>query len=165
MGLDMYLYAESRISGKGYFGKIYSPRLEEIAKLTNLVTLSPQDERPLGHMTVSVCVAYWRKANAIHGWFVQNVQGGVGECRRSDVETAHLVQLRETCQRALEYYDEGRLDAAAKLLPPQGGFFFGGTDIDEWYAENLRLTIRQIDPLIKAHSEGVHAEFYYRSSW
>ena len=30
-------------------------------------------------------VAYWRKFNALHNWFVQNCQDGVDECQYAEV--------------------------------------------------------------------------------
>ena len=45
------------------------------------------DESPHGHIWPGgqeVCVAYWRKANAIHSWFVENCQDGVDECQYSN---------------------------------------------------------------------------------
>ena len=46
-------------------------------------------------------VAYWRKANAVHKWFVDNVQGGNDDCREYDIYLDNLVELRETCVRLL----------------------------------------------------------------
>ena len=31
---------------------------------------------------------YWRKANAIHGWFVKNAQQGIDDCRTYSVDTS-----------------------------------------------------------------------------
>lgn len=46
-------------------------------------------------------VAYWRKANAIHKWFVDNVQDGKDDCREYDVDLDNLEELRGTCVRLL----------------------------------------------------------------
>ena len=66
MGLDMYLTARRYLSDYEEQERKIS---EAIAKLE------------LGNMNfrikeVSCDVGYWRKANAIHRWFVQNVQNG-----------------------------------------------------------------------------------------
>jgi len=38
-------------------------------------------------------IGYWRKANAIHNWFVQNVQKGKDDCRAYSVSTDDLRKL------------------------------------------------------------------------
>ena len=43
-------------------------------------------------------VMYWRKANAIHKWFVDNVQGGEDDCREYPVSNDQLIELRDTCK-------------------------------------------------------------------
>lgn len=47
-------------------------------------------------------------------------------------------------------------------LPPQEGFFFGSTDVDEYYFEDLRNTVRQLKAALTLPDD---FEFYYRSSW
>ena len=44
---------------------------------------------------------YWRKANAIHGWFVRNCQDGVDECEPADVTREQLEQLVADCRTVL----------------------------------------------------------------
>ena len=46
-------------------------------------------------------VGYWRKANAIHRWFVQNVQDGVDDCGTYIVTREQLEQLKAACERVL----------------------------------------------------------------
>ena len=55
---------------------------------------------------------------------------------------------------------------AGELLPPQGGFFFGSTEIDEWYFEDLKSTVKQLTPVIKeCSSDNFDVTLYYQSSW
>ena len=42
-------------------------------------------------------VAYWRKANAIHRWFVNNVQDGIDECQETIVTRNQLFTLLQIC--------------------------------------------------------------------
>jgi hypothetical protein len=51
---------------------------------------------------------------------------------------------------------------AHELLPTQEGFFFGGTDYDEWYVQDLKDTVMQID---RALGLGEEWNFEYQSSW
>jgi hypothetical protein len=99
---------------------------------------------------------YWRKANQIHRWFVENVQHGVDECQSVDVGRVQLKDLRDLCKRALE--TENPL-----LLPPQAGFFFGTTGVGQDYWDDIRETIEVINKCFTDFTESW--DFTYRSSW
>ena len=43
-------------------------------------------------------IIYWRKANAIHKWFVENVQEGVDDCGEYEVTVEQLTELRDLCK-------------------------------------------------------------------
>ena len=49
---------------------------------------------------LSINIMYWRKANAIHNWFVVNCQKGVDECQRTYIERSQLVELKDACDKA-----------------------------------------------------------------
>ncbi len=102
-------------------------------------------------------VGYWRKANAIHKWFVDNVQDGVDECQESPVTMDQLDVLLDTVNAVLDDNDK-----AGDLLPPESGFFFGITDIDEYYLEDL-VTTKEI--LTELADRGDDWEYSYQSSW
>ena len=54
-------------------------------------------------ISISYPVGYWRKANAIHNWFVQNVQDNRDECQKSYVSHKTCVtcvrHVRQSSQR------------------------------------------------------------------
>lgn len=104
---------------------------------------------------------YWRKANAIHKWFVDNVQDGNDDCRLAYVDIENIKNLLDIINEVLVDHSK-----AEKLLPVEAGFFFGGQEYDEYYFKELMITSRKLtellsDPLI----ESGHATLYYRSSW
>jgi hypothetical protein len=103
-------------------------------------------------------IVYWRKANAIHKWFVNNVQDGNDDCGRYEVTLEQLTELRELCKEIL---DDNKL--AGELLPTQSGFFFGSTDYDDWYFENIRHTYNTLSDLLEYCS--ADEVFVYWSSW
>lgn len=107
--------------------------------------------------TIDVVCAYWRKANAIHGWFVKNVQKGVDDCDNYYVGIDQLKELKSLCQKTLE-------EKNPSLLPPTEGFFFGGTDIDQWYWEEITNTIAQLDRIFNLPDID-ELGFSYHSSW
>ncbi len=124
----------------------------EAAELSDVV-----DKNDIYGVSVSVNAAYWRKANQIHKWFVDNVQRGEDDCGEYYVTNDKLKELLTTCRQALFHKDPS-------LLPPQSGFFFGNTDIDEYYWSDIKNTIKQLDKLINL-DEFDSLSFYYQSSW
>jgi len=100
-------------------------------------------------------VGYWRKANAIHGWFVRNVQNNVDDCGDYTVTKDQLRNLLMACELVL--HDPVM---SSTYLPTTSGFFFGNTEYDQWYLNSLESTIEIIKPLIDDQDE-----YYYSSSW
>jgi len=145
MGLDQYLTAKRYIW-------TYRENDKKI-KVVGLVM-------PKGYelKEISVRAAYWRKVNAIHKWFVENVQEGEDDCGEYLVETEKLKELLAIVTEVL-----ANKDNAGANLPTAGGFFFGGTEYDEWYWEGLEYTKEQLTKLLKDFDD--NWEFYYQSSW
>ena len=126
MGLDMYLYAEKHVSSYDYEtingemtrkDNLMYDRVIESAGLTNL----PSAE--YGSASVTKCVGYWRKANAIHGWIVRNLADGVDECQRIFMSREDIINLRDACVKAL--------DNRANALPNKEGKSIELIDMDE----------------------------------
>ena len=165
MGLDMYLSARKHVAKTDWNkldrenGVSYSeatfPEWDSVVESAGLTTLV--DRESIYGLDVSVNVAYWRKVNSVHGWFVKNVQRGEDDCGEYYVSHEKLKELLATCQQALFNKDPN-------LLPPQDGFFFGGTDIDEWYWHDIKETIKKIKRVLEL-SEMSKLSFYYTSSW
>jgi hypothetical protein len=109
-------------------------------------------------------VGYWRKANHIHNWFVENVQSGSDDCREYVVSEERLAELLDICKEVLEDPTKGE-----QLLPTTPGFFFGSTDYDEWYIKDIQHTIEVLESVlesIKVSKENkVYSDIYYSSSW
>jgi len=153
MGLDMYLYK-----------KHYVKNWDWMADHEKHTISLKKGKKKLDHIKPDrVCsvveeVMYWRKFNALHKWFVDNVQEGVDDCKESFVDESDLKMLLET----LTYVYENK-DTAETILPTAQGFFFGSDDIDEYYWEEVKSTIIQLKDLLEEDNKG--ASFYYRSSW
>jgi hypothetical protein len=156
MGLDMRLKAQRYCGHWDHSDGAEKARYMAIAKACGLNGVQCVDAPSL---TVSVTVAYWRKANAIHNWFVQNCQAGVDECQEADVSWEQLASLRDLCNHALETRD-------TSLLPSRGGFFFGSTDYDDGYWMDIKETAEKLTALLadERFCDG-DWQFTYRSSW
>jgi len=165
MGLDMYLSAKKHLSKINY--KVLQENNEldynspeavyqEFNDLMQLTQLTDVATDMYG-ASVEVTCAYWRKANQIHSWFVREIQGGEDNCGEYYVSSDKLIELLAICKHSLENKDPA-------LLLPQGGFFFGSTDIDEWYWNDIKSTISQLERIL-ALPEFDNLSFYYNSSW
>lgn len=190
MGLDMYLYKRTYVKNWDH-----NPPEDKIQ-----ITVKRGGKK---HPTIDTKkityiqeeVGYWRKANQIHNWFVQNVQKGVDECQESWVDESKLKELlqiclaiRENCKLKKgkvangytfnkagekEYsFEEGEImtnsSFAEELLPTGSGFFFGSTDYDQYYMQDIENTIKMLEAEMKKIDnpvQGCIAEYYYRSSW
>lgn len=139
-------------------------------------------------------VAYWRKANQVHNWFVTNVQNGVDNCEPHPVTEQDIVKLLNICNQILELdinyeeqmteigmsYNDGKkepimdfvkvidneevVEVMHNLLPTAEGFFFGSTDYDEWYVEDIKSTAEQLNHVLE-ETDFKTEELFYNSSW
>jgi len=110
-------------------------------------------------------VGYWRKANAIHKWFVENVQNGEDDCGEYEVSQEQLKELRDLCAKAKYTMEMGDHSVAQKELPTHSGFFFGDTGYGEYYIEDLNSTIEIIDRILVSKDQNLMSTFMYSSSW
>ena len=165
MGLDMYFNA------KRYLSEYIETDAEIQSKVKEIASGFIDEWKP---KEITYEVGYWRKANQIHNWFVQNVQDGEDDCKEYYVTTESIIDLYNTVNECLA----GGKDVALEKLPPASGFFFGSTCIDEWYWQDLEHTKQVLQPLIDAFNEAVNEMgyesykhpiyqfgFYYCSSW
>ena len=153
MGLDMYLTA------KKYLWKDDDKELSK--KINDLIEVDGDHEQRLYGSSLVVKqieleAMYWRKANAIHGWFVENIQDGEDNCNEYYVEREQLEELLAECVSALTSRNNN-------ILPPKEGFFFGSTEVDEWYWQDLENTVKGLERALTLPEK--EYAFYYQSSW
>ncbi len=162
MGLDMYAYR------RHYTKKWSHEKADEQYSVT--VNRGGKPVEGIDQDRISLVeeeVMYWRKANHIHGWLVDNVQNGFDECRPCEVSTEKLIELRDICTRVLDaskVVNGEIVDArvAHKLLPRREGFFFGSMSYDEEYLDDVKVTRDWIHRML---FENLSADIIYHSSW
>ena len=147
MGLDMYL------KGKRFLWSHDGERDEMTKKLGDI-----PDGFKLSNIEIEV--GYWRKANAIHQWFVDNIQEGTDECQESYVDVDSLKELQSVVNEVLDDHNK-----ANELLPIQEGFFFGSKEYDEYYFGDLKYTKELIELIIETDLNNKGYDLYYQSSW
>lgn len=83
--------------------------------------------------------AYFRNANFIYDYFEYLIDSDTECCivNRDEIES-----LFDACSLVLE--KENNTGFASEVLPTRAGFFFGGTDYDEWYYKKVRDCYEQM---------------------
>lgn len=147
-------------------------------------------EQKYGYETIFTSLIDWRKSNQIHKWFVDNIQDGNDNCEIYEVTKEKLFLLLATCQEVLgscklvsgqikngytfkdgqevpnwingKYIED--ISVAEKLLPTKSGFFFGCTDYDEYYYEDIVFTIEKLKKVLD-ETDFEHEIVMYQSSW
>ena len=119
----------------------------------------------------------WRKANHIHKWFVDNVQNGNDDCDNYPVSIEQLQKLLDVINEILGITIKEKIvhslkdgfdkEKAEELLPTQSGFFFGSTDYDEYYLEDLKRTQKVLKTFLEGLNEAKikDLKITYWSSW
>jgi hypothetical protein len=153
MGLDMYLTAKKYL---------WSDKDREVsAKINELIGVEADTKNRFNGSSmivkgISIDAMYWRKANAIHNWFVCNIQDGEDNCKEYFVGHGQLEELLSYCRQALETRDP-------EILEPVEGFFFGSTEIDEGYWDDIQKTVTGLERALTLPEK--EYEFYYQASW
>ena len=149
MGLDMYLNKKTYVQ---YWEHNGDNNYE--VKVTKAGQPAGIDGRKVKYVIEDA--GYWRKQNNIHRWFVENVQKGIDDCGEYYVEREKLKELLALCKAV-----QNQPAVAEAILPTASGFFFGGTEYDEWYMQGIDNTIEILNEAL-ADENG---EYYYSSSW
>jgi hypothetical protein len=161
MGLDMYLKV------KEYNVQHNLKEADKYNTIMQTVSIKGMKEVPI-IVTTEYTVIYWRKANQVHGWFVNTLANGVDECQRISVSRDNLVKLYDTCSVLL---DTRSTELAREMLPPTSGFFFqaggGEAQLDEGYWLDLQHTHEELSKLLEQITEENKWDYNieYQASW
>lgn len=188
MGLDMYLTRKKYIGGNYEHNEV-----EGTIEISSRGKKIPIDLNKVTYIDEQV--GYWRKANAIHKWFVDNVQEGNDDCKSYYLSSEQLGMLLNLCKQVIEkavivkgkvttgktfkdgqwesILEDGEIiqnpEEIAKILPTQEGFFFGSTDYDKYYLYYVKDTIDIIETILKEekdlNKQGIYCDYEYSSSW
>ena len=189
MGLDMYFYKKSYV--KNWEHTPDEQRHSITVRMNGKVRKDIKSKRITSILEE---VAYWRKFNALHNWFIQNCADGTDDCREVYVERSQIEELLEVLKQVKASLDaspkktvkvqtgwssKGDIFAdvevfenttvAEELFPTQSGFFFGGTEYDNWYYQDIVETIKTFEDLLKENEKvpkgAYSADYYYQASW
>ena len=161
MGLDQYLTAKKYVSKFDYHIDGDASITQEFQDLLPMGTPDITRYGSAAGITIEYPVGYWRKANAIHNYFVQTLGEGVDECQEMYVPRETLSDLRERCQDVIASSDMEQM-AKEVGLETVSGFFFGDTEYGDWYKEDLKLTVEICDFVLALPEE---YSLHYQASW
>lgn len=105
-------------------------------------------------------VGYFRKVNFLVKYFCDlgfDVENQTPFC----ITKEQVLELRNRCQLVLEDHSQ-----AEELLPTMSGFFFGSTDYDECYFDDVEQVLDYCDStLLPMFDELDDREYIYFSTW
>lgn len=168
MGLDQYITIRHKSTNNAY--KKYDEYWKMDKEERNGIR---EPKEPCKDITV----AYFRKHNMIHGWFVKNVQNGNDDCGRYEITVSQLKFLLAICERVMSYvtktprppkiytdskgndyeciqFDEYSIteegmDYVKNQLPIMDGFFFGNREYNDTYFWCIENAIKEISFVIE----------------
>ena len=118
---------------------------------------------------------YWRKFNALHGYICDTFADGVDECQVIPLTKANLKKILSVLKKTKKILDKhfekdekGAYSFTGNVkdipLQPRGGFFFGGTEIDEWYQDDVDESVKFFSNLVDTF-DSRNEVCYYQASW
>lgn len=132
---------------------------------------------------------YWRKANMVHNYLCSAGEE-IEEERSYKISKEVLKVLLDKCNEVLDKVklDAGKVkngkqlkngewediledgvlivnqDEIGKILPTTSGFFFGSTEYDQYYLEDIKYTKEQLENIIDKIDYD-NEDVYYLASW
>lgn len=96
----------------------------------------------------------FRKHNYLFRW-VENRVGDIENEETYYLEKQDIQDLLDTINEVLDDHSK-----AKELLPTQEGFFFGSTEYDDYYFEDLEYAKDKLSAMLDDWEEGEQAEFW-----
>jgi len=162
MGLDMYLTARIIFLAQNVI-TMKNDLADDISIMLGI--------KGFNVYSISIEVGYWRKANHIHKWFVDNIQNGEDDCNEYMVYLDDLEKLKNRVEIVLNgRFEHNAEEIAKRYLPTHRGFFFGDDSYNYYYYDDLNNTLSIIEKAKKLYEligkrEDIGFDFLYRSSW
>ena len=119
-------------------------------------------------------LAYFRKVNFIQKFFENKYE--IPDDERIPITKEDLAELADLCERVINKFEEwdGAKEAldsddyteppkhiqdyANELLPTCDGFFFGSTDYDNWYFNDVKYVLNTVRELLQEVEDTYEAE-------
>ena len=99
-----------------------------------------------------VCDAYFTKVNFLYKYFED--RGKMIDQWFAFVDKDDVDVLIDRCQRVIAAKDNLE-KIGPELLPTQSGFFFGSTDYDKWYLDDVKDCLKKMKTYRKFFKDGI----------
>ena len=107
-------------------------------------------------------IGYFRKFNALHSYIVKTFADGIDNCQDIILYKEDVEQIKKVLDEVLNAHQQ--VEKAKELLPTQSGFFFGGTDYDEYYFEDVKVAADLMQSFLDNFDFDKY-QLVYRASW
>lgn len=167
MGLDMYLFSAPKLEGmdlddvfkvNSELSRLEKEQDEIYEKVKPFIKHFEEYDRSWNSLMEEM--AYWRKANQIHNWFVEILHNGVDEpCFTQEVTKENLQDLYNLCVKVLT-----KSEHPSHILSTRPGCFFGHLSYDDFYYNEIFETKSLLEILLKHFNFETHY-LLYQCSW
>lgn len=164
MGLDMYFYAR-KTTYKSFSKWDKSSKVDETNYPEDLKTFSDYIyDRNFKSVQIETRyqIGYFRKFNALHSYIVKTFANGVDNCQDIILYKEDVEQIKKVLDDVLNVHQQA--EKAKEILPTQSGYFFGGTDYDEFYFNEVKVAVDLMQNLLD-NFDFESYQLVYRASW
>ena len=123
MGLDQYITIRHKSTNAAY------------AKFNNYWKLSEEErvgKRQPKDPAKDLIIGYFRKHHSIHKWFVNNIQNGVDDCGRYEIQLKDIENLKELCEEIMSHVTKEKRE-------PKFCTDFNGVQHEIWQLDNYTV--------------------------
>lgn len=151
------LVADASIKARNDIKKILSEYCDYDWLLDAIIT--QQDLQKTVDYIIDACISkedmYYRKVNFLYAFFTDKLTEEEQRCvvTKEEVET-----IISNCQKVLADHS-----LADSLLPTQSGFFFGSTEYNEWYFNDVKNVLNQFTKYLEGWDDNTIGWVYF--SW
>ena len=107
-------------------------------------------------------IGYFRKFNALHSYIVKTFANGVDNCQDVLLYKEDVEKIKKVLDDVLNVHQQA--EKAKEILPTQSGYFFGGTDYDEFYFNEVKVAADLMQNLLD-NFDFESYQLVYRASW
>lgn len=151
MGLDQYITAYKRVKATP---QMILDLKNEGLDLTDAVSTEPDDVL----IRATVHIHSFRKFNALHGFVADLFATKYGEGFQDSLFPYDITDYIDQMETVLDMILK-EPDKAEIMFSPTAGFFFGSTEIDRWYWEDVKELKELIPKLRKLIDAGYGIEY------
>ena len=163
MGLDQYFYEKRYLRMKSTKTAEEDDRPSvRVEEYTDIAGKKHDAEIVKGVSSIIREAGYFRKANEIQAFIESKYAedfGGDINCKDVYLTKDVIMELYDICKELLAIKGKKKFEkAAAEKLPTRSGFFFGSTEYDEYYREDLKRYVEMVD---KMELDNDYVDYYY----